>query len=386
MISSSFFKNRKGIIFLFLLVIFFIPTLLFFSQKKSKINTISEAKIVQQQDILGDKKMKVPVNPTASKPTALPSPSVTPVPNSFHSVYFGMWTEGFWDEQTYTLRPEKLTQLQNLIGKKVAIAHYYRGWENLGKPSLITELQTINDNGWRPMLSANPYFFSQCQQNGKDLYKTIADGGCDIFLQSIGDNLKQYGKPLLLRFAWEMNIDSMEWSIQKTGSAPIDFVLAWKRFHDIVTTIGATNVKWVWSPNVITATSISYSSLYPGETYVDWVGFDGYNWGKTQSWSNWESFSQIFTESYISLTSLAPTKPLMIAEVNTTDVGGDKALWYQDALTTQIPYNFPAIKAVVFYNENRMKQENVNWLITVSPSSLQSFIDNIKNPMYLSSF
>lgn len=383
MISSSLFKKRKNLLLLFLLVILFVPVLVFFSYQRSKINTRSNAQVIQQQDSLGAKTMKISTSPTTSQqPTAF----VTSAPNPSHSVYLGMWTEGFWDESSYTLHPEKLTQLQGLIGKKVAIAHYYRGWENLGKPSIVTELQTIRDNGWRPMLSSNPYFFAECQQNGKNLYKTIAGGGCDSFLQKIGSNLKQYGKPLFLRFAWEMNIDSIDWSTQKTTSSPADFVQAWRRFHDIIASEGATNVIWVWSPNVITPTSIPYASLYPGNSYVDWIGLDGYNWGKTQSWSNWQSFSQVFLQSYSSITSLAPTKPLMIAEVNTTDVGGDKPVWYQDMLATQIPNNFPKVKAVLFYNETRMKQENVNWLINVTPASLQSFMENIQNPMYLSSF
>ena len=57
----------------------------------------------------------------------------------------------------------------NKIGKKVAIAHYYRGWDVLDSNALISELNTIVSNGWRPMVSVNPYFF---------------DRGCNNFISS----------------------------------------------------------------------------------------------------------------------------------------------------------------------------------------------------------
>jgi len=40
-----------------------------------------------------------------------------------------------------------------------------------------------------------------------------------------------------------------------------------------------TNVTWVWSPNVAYPSSVPISRLFPGDAYVDWTGFDGYNLG-----------------------------------------------------------------------------------------------------------
>lgn len=377
----QFLNKKVALISSFVLLVLFIPVVVFYASQMNRLDNVSEAHEIKDKKNLVRKII-------SSTPTLIASPSATPtaVPKKpTNPIYLGMWTQGFWDDPSQTLHPEQLINLQNMIGKKTAIAHFYTGWENLPKQSFLNTLQAIQSNGWRPMISANPYFFSACEVNGKTLYKAIADGGCDAFLHEVGKNLKQYGSPLFLRFAWEMNIDSMEWSIQKTGSTPADYIAAWRRFHDIVASEGATNVLWVFSPNTITPSSISYNLLYPGESYVDWLGLDGYNWGTTQSWSKWESFSHVFSQSYNTLVSLAPGKPLMLAEVNTTNVGGDKALWYKDMLGTQLPYNFPHIKAVVFYNENRQK-EKVNWLINISPSSLQSFSENINNPLYLSSF
>lgn len=342
---------------------------------------------VLREEVLGVKINKPGKNKIATASAAItPSPTATPSAAPTHFVYFGAWTEGLWNDPALTLNPSKLSELQNKIGKKAAIAHFYTGWSNLTNSALISQLNVVKANGWRPMISTNPYFFDRCVSNGKNIYKATMDGDCDGFLADTAKNLKSYGSPVFLRFAWEMNIDSMEWSIQKTGSTPAEYVQAWRRFHDIAVREGATNILWVFSPNIITPTSISYSSLYPGSGYVDWTGLDGYNWGTTQSWSKWESFSTVFRNSYNSLLSVAPGKPMMIAEVNTTDVGGDKSAWYTDALSVQIPNNFPQIKAIVFYNENRSAKEGVNWLIDISPQSLEAFSKFIQNPTYLSNF
>lgn len=298
-------------------------------------------------------------------------------------VFVGMWTQGFLDG-SFVLHPEKLKSLENQIGKKVAIAHYYRGWEELEKSILLGELNLISQNGWRPMISVNPYFFSRCPSNGLDLYKAIASGNCDEFLHSIGRNLSRFEKPFFLRFAWEMNINSIEWSVSRVGSTSGDFVLAWRRFHDILEQENVGNVLWVWSPNE--GGSLNLRDLYPGDNYVDWLALDGYNWGTTQPWSSWRTFSQVFSRSYAESLSISPEKPLMLAEVNSTNIGGDKAGWYLDMLEVQIPNNFPKIKAVVFYNEDRSSNENVNWLIGITSESLAAFKRGISKVFYSSNF
>lgn len=345
-----------------------------------------------KQDVLStsSNSSKQPVHKATPTPIQSgPTPTITPTPSlaqKTHSIYLGMWTQGFWDESNYTLHPEKLQSVESMIGKKVAIAHFYHGWQNLENPSLVTELTTISNNGWRPMLSTNPYFFADCQGNGKSLYKAIADGNCDAFLHTSAKTIKSYARPVFLRFAWEMNISAIDWSISKTNSSAQDFVSAWRHMHDVFVSEGATNAIWVFCPNVDPANSISYASLYPGDTYVDWVGLDGYNWGTTQSYTSWQTFQQVFASSYQRLISVAPNKPFMLGEVNTTDVGGDKSSWYKDALTVQLPNNFPKISAVVFYNEDRTAKEHVNWLINVTNASLAAFSSGVQLPFYLSSF
>jgi hypothetical protein len=297
-------------------------------------------------------------------------------------IALGAWTEGFYDASARKLQPDKLLAFESMIDRKVSIAHYYRGWESLADPYLLTEFEILRSNGWQPMINVNPYFFSECPASQKPLYKAIAEGDCDVFLRKAGRNLANAKEPFYLLFAWEMNNKDLEWSVSTSGSSGSDFVAAWRHIHTIFKDEGADKVLWVFCPNTQDKTSISYKDIYPGDEYVDWTGIDGYNWGTTQNWSQWSSFSGVFTSSYRNMTSIAPNKPMMIAEVNSTDQGGDKGKWYKEMFHNEIPYKFPQVKAVVIYNEDRTAQEKVNWKIDVNKDSLESFKSAVKSPFY----
>lgn len=313
----------------------------------------------------------------------------TSVPNvpvySRLPVYLGAWAGGFWDSKSKTLNTDALNQFETAIDKKLAIANMFSEWGYLANPELLTKLNSITDNGWVPMISSNPQFFAKCSSDTASLYKAIADGTCDTFLKEVALNLKSYQKPILLRFAWEMNLPNMYWSVDRVGSTPEDFIGAWRRFYTVLKNNNADNVIWVLSFNTTSSTTIPYAKLYPGDQYVDWVAIDGYNWGDTQDWSKWTSFNGVFRNSYNELTAITD-KPVMLSEFNSVSSGGDKAEWLKDALTIQIPDKYPNVRAIIFFNESKLEGEGVDWRIEISPAATQIVKDSLKNPLYLENF
>jgi endoglucanase len=300
-------------------------------------------------------------------------------------VYVGAWVGGFWDNASKKLTTSKLTDFENKIGKKMAIATIYSEWSYLSDKDLLTPLNTISDNGWTPLISSNPFFFDGCKDNTKSLYKTVADGDCDEFLKDAAANLRMYEKPILFRFAWEMNLPSMYWSVNSLKSTPEEFIAAWRHMHDIFKQEHADNVVWVLSFNTTSSNTIPYAQLYPGDEYVDWVAIDGYNWGTAQPWSKWTDFNGVFRKSYDELTSITD-KPVMLSEVNSAPNGGNKAEWLRDMLSVQIPTNFPDVKAVIFFNEDKSKGENVDWRIEKSDENVSAIKNVLDNPLYKSDF
>ena len=189
-------------------------------------------------------------------------------------IYTGAWVQGFWENDTKTLKVSVLKDFEAKIGSTVALANIYADWQYLSNPALLHNLDAISEEGWTPIISSNPSFIDGCPDKGENLYKTIAGGSCDSFLRTIGTNLKAYGKPVFLRFAWEMNLPSMYWSVPFLKSTPEDFVHAWQKFHTILTELGATNVIWTLSFNTSSKSTVPYKDLYPGDEYVDWVAVD----------------------------------------------------------------------------------------------------------------
>ena len=175
-----------------------------------------------------------------------------------------------------------------------------------------------------------------------------------------------------------MNGSWFPWGKSQPAS---DFVAAWRRFHDVANHAGATNITWVWCPNIDTYDKFTpYAQLYPGDSYVDWTCLDGYNQSTKTAWLN---FSSIFGVSYSKLLKLAPTKPIMIGETSSEEAGGSKASWITDALSTQLPNHFPQVKALVWMNW-RIYENSVwrLWQIESSSSAQTAFAKAIASSYY----
>lgn len=302
-------------------------------------------------------------------------------------IYTGAWVTDFWDNDSKILKTRNLSSFENNLNHKFAIANIYSEWGYLKDPKLITRLNEISSNGWTPMISSNPYFFKDCPNKDGNLYKTIALGSCDKFLKDALNNLKTFNKPIFFRFAWEMNLPQMYWSTQKAKSSPKDFIEAWRRFHQISKQEKADNLIWVLSFNTTNSVTTPYKELFPGDEYVDWVAIDGYNWGNTASWAGWSSFNGTFKASYQELTALSQ-KPVMISEVNSapTGTGGNKADWLRDMLDVQITKEFPKIKAVILFNEDKSESEKIDWRMEKSQDYLNALKESFKNSIYKSNY
>lgn len=211
----------------------------------------------------------------------------------------------------------------------------------------------------------------------------IASGAKDAYLTAWAKAARAYGKPFFLRWDWEMNGTWFQWG-QEAAANPAQFKSAWRHFHDVVEAQGATNVTWVWCPNVKFKESTLLSSLYPGAEYVDWVCMDGYNRGKNPLKPGvWVKFRALFLSTYGTLTSMAPGKPVMIAEVASTEIGGSKAAWVGDAFSTQLPVTFPKVKAISWFNWNIPAGEGRwDWQIESSEAAQTAFANVISSSFF----
>src|SRR5262249_29315432 len=139
---------------------------------------------------------------------------------------------------------------------------------------------------------------------------------------------KAIAKKFFLDFAAESNGEEA-WS----KNDPKLYVSAYRHIHDIFVAEGATNVVWAWCPNVTDTDGTNKTTMdyYPGDAYVDWTGVDGYNWGTIYG-DPWQSFQEVFAKIYPLLA--AKGKPILIGEMASTEMGGDKAKWIDAIVPT----------------------------------------------------
>lgn len=267
------------------------------------------------------------------------------------------------------------------VNKPVSIVMWYQGWGvSDGSQYFETSwMNNVRNHGAIPLVTWEPWNYTLGVNQPTYALRNIINGSFDAYITAWALASKAWGHPYFLRFAQEMNGNWYPWSEQVNGNQPGQFVQAWIHIHNIFTQVGATNVTWVWSPNVEYPSSTSLSELYPGSAYVDWIGMDGYNWSYVAG-HRWQTFSQVFQTTYNDVEHMSTGKPLMIAEMASGSVGGNKAAWITDALTKQIPTVFKAIKAVVWFDENK----ETDWRVESSTTSQAAFASAISNPVYTS--
>jgi hypothetical protein len=246
----------------------------------------------------------------------------------------------------------------------------------------ITPMENIRSHGSIPVLSWSSQSIPSSLNEPDFQLSDVISGRYDEFIREFATEAKEWGHPFFLRFNWEMNGNWFPWSEGVNGNQPGESVAAWRHVHDIFTSVGAGNVSWVWCPFVDPGGSLqSVRSLYPGDAYVDWTGLDGYNWGTNPaSPRGWKSFDQLFSRSYEEITEeVAPTKPMMLGEVGSSEVGGSKPQWIEDALG-RLPSEYPQIRAMLWFDKF---DDNMDWPIETSTSSTAAFAEAIQEPSYV---
>ncbi len=107
----------------------------------------------------------------------------------------------------------------------------------------------------------------------------ILRGRYDEYFRRLARDIKEYGKPVMLRLNNEMNTDWTSYSGMMTLLDPDVFIQTWKRFYDILIGEGCDNIIWIWNP---IARSCPFSGwgedlcYFPGKAYVQLLGGTSY--------------------------------------------------------------------------------------------------------------
>ncbi|MBI1805212.1 MAG: hypothetical protein HY033_13700 [Ignavibacteriae bacterium] len=241
----------------------------------------------------------------------------------------------------------RVDSLENMLGGKFDIFSFYQTWGEREEDNFQLDLmRAIDRHGAIALITWEPWITEFARnkkpgiQNNRTDLQEVADGVYDDYVRSWARDAVVFGKPFYLRFAHEMNNPQYPWSAA-AKEKPGEFIDAWRHVWKLFKDEGAKNVLWVWSPKGTMA-----HELYPGGEYVDWVGTGVFNYGSYGE-EVWQSFEYIYEPIYRS--ALRYEKPIMIAEIGCSPLGGNQAQWFADALKG-LQTRYHETDAIVFYN------------------------------------
>jgi len=199
-----------------------------------------------------------------------------------------------------------VTAFTTATGIKPDVVPYYSGWL---EPFQVGFAATSADNGAVPLVQMDPDNVSVA---------AIASGKSDAYLSDFAETVRAFHRPVILSFGHEMNGDWYSWSNQHTS--PAVFVAAWRHIVRLFRAEGARNVTWLWAVNVINAQNDvpSPRPWWPGDSYVTWVGIDGYYLRRSST------FASLFGPTIAAVRALT-RDPILISETAATPSTGQPA-------------------------------------------------------------
>ena len=201
-----------------------------------------------------------------------------------------------------------VTSFAHDTGASPDVVMYYSGWFESFPRSFAT---SAAEHGAVPLVQMDP--------TGVSVAK-IASGEYDAYLSSFAEAIRAYRYPVILSFGHEMNGSWYSWGYGHTS--PAVFVAAWRHIVTVFRALGARNVTWLWTVNIINDTRRGRiprpAPWWPGNSYVNWVGIDGYY--LKPSWK----FAPLFGPTIAAVHALT-SDPILIGETSAATAAGQSA-------------------------------------------------------------
>jgi glycosyl hydrolase family 26 len=246
-----------------------------------------------------------------------------------------------------------VTAFTNTVGTRPDLVMYYSGWF---VPFPVGFATTAVNNGAVPLVQMDP------DKNNQTISITgIASGRYDGYLTAYAESVRAYRRPIILSFGHEMNGTWYSWGYRH--ASPAVFVAAWRHIVTLFRELGARNVTWLWTVNIINDTKNgripSPALWWPGSSYVTWVGIDGYYLKP-----NWQ-FAPLFGPTIAKVRELT-SDPILIAETGAT-VAADQPAKIADVFAGIHAYGL--LGFVWFDSTNSVNQDfSIN-----SPAAIAAF-------------
>jgi beta-mannanase len=255
-----------------------------------------------------------------------------------------------------------ITQYTSEAGTAPDIVMYFQPWRtSTGACSVFNEFPFLPNKviaaGARVMVTWEPLQDGAGSAQPDFTYARILAGAQDACIATFAQQIKDFGAPVLIRMAHEMNGNSNNWTGIANGNNPPGYVDMYRKVVDMFRAAGATNARFVWSPDhasppEVPAPASEIKNYFPGTGYVDFIGVSGYNWGNDPlRGGGWVTATQIFDNFFNMILRAFPGKPVLITEIGSVPGYASfvRSDWYADT------FNYLAarkdVKGIVWFND-----------------------------------
>jgi hypothetical protein len=292
------------------------------------------------------------ITPIASNLPATAN-AVTNVPVPTSTVYFGAWANPTAGNTGPALVESYTSTLESQVGRTFATHMHYYGWGTDGS-TVASATPAFPDQAEIDDAAAGriPVITWACS----DLNSVVAAASSTVntstfnLIVATALAVKAFAKPMFIRWNWEMNLTSGNKCMGSGTSTQQqqNYINAWQNIYNIFKAQGVTNVSWLWNPGGAVADPDA-APFYPGNAYVDWIGFDGYD--KV----NAHDFGGVFNHFYQEYeNSTYGNKPILIAE--TGECPTLQQLWLSTAVAEIAGrantgnYDFSMVKGFMYFD------------------------------------
>lgn len=183
-------------------------------------------------------------------------------------------------------------------GATVRIAVYYSGWFEKFRKSFAAL-------AWRH----GSYALVQIEPTGVTL-ASVAAGRWDSYLRSYALAVRSFGHPVIVSFGHEMNGTWYPWGAGHVS--PAVFVAAWRHVVRVFRLEQASNAVWAWAVNSVNLGSAALRQWWPGPSWVNLAGIDGYYYRSS------DTFSSVFGRTIAQIRTFS-NAPVLITETAVGD-------------------------------------------------------------------
>jgi Glycosyl hydrolase family 26 len=321
----------------------------------------------------------------------------------YHGLYYdGVGTDTH-DPSEHDVMPADVEHYEQAVGAKTTWVYFSDNWfESRSFPRATCE--------WIRHLGKVPYvrlmLRSSVEQSRPEktfsLDKIVA-GKFDDDLRAWARDARSFASPVLIEWGTEPNGKWFSWNGKWNGGAargPATYIAAYRHIVDLMREQGANNLHWVWHANWFDEPEQKWNvfeNYFPGENYCDWVALSIYGPLTPQTTDGTESFRSKLSEAYPRLTTIAPGKPVIIAEFGCAlrNKHCDAAEWARGALDEIFSGRWPALTGFCWWNEGWQNDDNkkhdtdmIIWhdasLLGVFQSELAAHVNTIQSEAILS--